>query len=200
MRRITKIRNASIGIVAVAGLTLGLTACGGGGGPKARQVESASRDATYDKLIQSQPAHSLSYSPTRNTKNFWIDTWGKDPNKLSYIYIQNAKGEFGYYILKGLPVTYCVSLIPPEQLINGDVGDQNGDFVVKAPSVDGTYSSNANCNSYYGIDATTNAYVEFSVGTNQSYFLYDQPLDLPQYKDAQPLGPTTVAAAKNIKK
>src|SRR3546814_12984023 len=54
--------------------------------------------------------------------------------------------------------------------------------------MDGTYSSGSNCNAYYGKDATTGAYVAFSVGQNQSYFLYDQPLDLQHFKDATQIG------------
>lgn len=199
MRRV-KIRTAVLAVLAVGGLTFGLTACNGdtNKAPAARSVENNTRNSNYDKLVARQPSHSLTYSPTRATKNFWIDTWGKDPNKLSYVYIQNAKGDYGYFIFKGLPVSYCTSLTPPQQLIKGDAGQDDGDFVVSGPSIDGTYSSGSNCNAYYGIDAVTGAYVEFSVGQNQSYFLYDQPLSLPAFKDAQPLGPSTVAAAKKL--
>lgn len=155
---------------------------------KTRAKESASRNSNYDRLVANQPAHTGDYSPTRETKNFWIDTWMKKPGKLSYVYIQNAKGEYGYYILKGLPVSYCVSLLPPEIKQGLDLGTDSGETMVQGPSMDGTYSSSSNCNTMYGKDAESGAYVEFTVGTNQSYFLYDQPMDLPQYEGATPLG------------
>ncbi|MFE6000343.1 hypothetical protein ACFQ6C_26340 [Streptomyces sp. NPDC056454] len=181
------------------GLIFGLTACSmGEDKPTSRAKENKARQSNYDKLVARQPARTLTYSPTRDTKNFWIDTWGKTPNKLSYVYIQNANGEYGYFVLKGLPVTYCVSLLPPEQTSRIDLGvDGSAGVVIQAPSMDGTFSSNSNCNAFYGKDASTGAYVEFSVGQNQSYFLYDQPLDLPQFKGAKPLGPTTIDAVKN---
>jgi hypothetical protein len=194
VRRLT--RNVLAGLT-VAGVLLGATACEDDGSkPSSRSKESRSRNSQYDELVARQPAHTGSYSPTRETKNFWIDTWMKSPNKLSYVYIQNANGSYGYFVLKGLPVTYCVSLLPPEVKTRADLGQYDGDLVVQGPSMDGTYSSGSNCNAYYGKDATTGAYVEFSVGQNQSYFLYDQPLDLPQFKDAAPLGPTQIKDVK----
>ncbi|MFJ5156347.1 hypothetical protein ACIQCF_33265 [Streptomyces sp. NPDC088353] len=193
MRRLT----TTLAALTALGLALGLTACEDDK-PTSRGKENAARNSAYDNLVARQPAHTLTYSPTRDTKNFWIDTWGKTPNKLSYVYIQNANGSFGYFVLKGLPVTYCVSLLPPEQKASIDLGNAGtGDTFIQGPSMDGTYSSNTNCNSYYGKDATTGAYIEFSVGQNQSYFLYDQPLDLPQYKNAQPLGPSRIQDVKH---
>ncbi|MFJ8345102.1 hypothetical protein ACIQ9J_01740 [Streptomyces sp. NPDC094153] len=193
MRRLT---HRILATTTVVGIALGATACSGDDKPTSRAKESSARSSNYDQLVARQPAHTGSYSPTRETKNFWVDTWMKQPGKLSYVYIQNANGSFGYFVLKGLPVTYCVSLLPPEVKTRADLGQYDGDLIVQGPSMDGTYSSNSNCNSYYGKDAVTGAYVEFSVGQNQSYFLYDQPLDLPQYKDAKPLGPSRIQDVK----
>ncbi|CAL9609171.1 hypothetical protein SUDANB1_05589 [Streptomyces sp. enrichment culture] len=192
MRRLTL---TIVSGLTVAGVLLGATGCEDNK-PTARSKESASRTSNYDKLVARQPAHTGPYSPTRDAKNFWIDTWMQSPNKLSYVYIQNANGQYGYFVLKGLPVTYCVSLLPPEVKTRGDLGTDTGDLIVQGPSMDGTYSSGSNCNAYYGKDATTGAYVEFSVGQNQSYFLYDQPVDLPQFKDATPMGPTRLKDVK----
>lgn len=172
MRRLT---HRILATAAVLGIALGATACDDGGKPSARAKESRSTSSNYSRLVAKQPAHTLSYSPTRDTKNFWIDTWGQTPGKLSYVYLQDARGQWGYFILKGLPVTYCVSLIPPEQKASLDLGEYNGETFVQAPSMDGTFSSNSNCSSYYGKDATSGAYVEWSVGANQSYLLYSEP-------------------------
>jgi len=186
-------------VVAILAIAFGATACLGtdDSKPSARSKENTSRQSNYDRLVSKQPAETVDYSPTRETKNFWIRTWGKTPNKLSYVYIQNANGQYGYYILKGLPVTYCVSLLPPETKVRGDLGQYDGDMIVQGPSMDGTYSSQSNCTSYYGEDATSGEYVEWSVGANQSYFLYSEPMSLPQFKDAVPQGKSTFA---NVKK
>lgn len=180
-------RGAVVAALAAVGI-VGLSACEDDGDKSSRSKEKQAAGSNYDRLVANQPAHTGSYSPTRDTKNFWIDTWMKKPGKKSYVYIQNAEGKYGYYILKGLPVTYCVGLLPPEVKQRGDLGQYDGDMVVQGPSMDGTYSSGSNCNTMYGQDAETGAYMEWTVGMNQSYFLYDQPMDLPQYKDAAPLG------------
>ncbi|MEU9405652.1 hypothetical protein AB0E08_08095 [Streptomyces sp. NPDC048281] len=193
MRRLISRKAAIPALIVAAALALTAGACDPGSKPSARAKETASTTSNYARLVAKQPAHTLDYSPTRATKNFWIDTWGKQPNKLSYVYIQNANGQYGYYILKGLPVTYCVSLVPPEQKARLDLGQYDGDTYVQAPSMDGTYSSNSNCTSYYGEDAESGSYVEWSVGANQSYFLYSEPMSLPQFKGAVPLGKTTLA-------
>lgn len=186
-----RVRAAVAASIVVAGLGA-LTACEDDKDNSSRAQENKSRQSNYDRLVANQPSHTVEYSPTRETKNFWIDTWGKKPGKKSYVYIQNANGEYGYFVFQGLPVTYCVSLLPPETKTRGDLGQYDGDMLVPGPSMDGTYSSNSNCGTYYGKDAESGAYVEFTVGANQSYFLYDQPLDLPQFKNAKPLGPTTI--------
>ncbi|CBG73083.1 putative secreted phage-encoded protein [Streptomyces scabiei 87.22] len=195
MRRLT---TTVLATLIVGGLALGATGCDDDT-TSSRSKESKARNGNYDQLVSRQPAHTGSYSPTRETKNFWIDTWMKSPNKLSYVYIQNANGDYGYFILKGLPVTYCVSLLPPEVKADLDLGGNDGEQFVQGPSMDGTYSSGSNCNAYYGKDATTGAYVEFSVGQNQSYFLYDRPLDLPQFEGAKPMGPSRIEDVKDSK-
>jgi hypothetical protein len=197
MRRLTKGLIAGGFAVAMVG---GLAACEEPPKSESRKTENKARLGNYDRLVKSQPAHTGPYSPTRETKNFWVDTWMHDKSKLSYVYIQNANGQYGYYVLKGLPVTYCVSLVPPEVDHRINLGsDGSAGVTIPGPSIDGTYSSSSNCNSYYGKDAVTGAYMEFSVGQNQSYQLFDQPIDLPQYENAKPMGPSTIDAAKKIK-
>lgn len=191
MKKFTRkqvIRGILVPAVGVIVLATTAGACDDSSDNSSRSKEKSAAASNYDRLVANQPAHQGDYSPTRETKNFWIDTWMKKPGKLSYVYIQNAQGQYGYYILKGLPVTYCVGLLPPEVKTRGDLGQYDGDLIVQGPSMDGTYSSSSNCNTMYGKDAETGAYLEWTVGMNQSYFLYDQPMDLPQYKNATPLG------------
>ncbi|GAA2426350.1 hypothetical protein GCM10010191_43590 [Actinomadura vinacea] len=141
----------------------------------------------YSQLVARQPSQTMNYSPTRNTANFWINTWNK-PGKLSYVYLQNSDGEIlGYYVFKGLPVPYCVSLTPPDQ-VNGS-GNNYG-VVRKAPAVDGVYYGEGDCSRYFGMDATTGAYVEYTAGLGINVLLYDQPL--PNNPNVKPLGRTRI--------
>lgn len=187
-----------VGIIGVAILSTFLFAAESceEAGPSARDKEDKNRTKTYESLIESQPAGSMAFSPTRETKNFWIKTWD-EPGKLAYVYLLNGEGKpFGYYITEGPPVTYCTSLIPPEQFVDmpGD-GDKYPDTMVKAPSVDGTYSSSANCSTYYAKDATSGAYIEYTAGFGINPFVYDQPMQ--QFREAEPLGDATVSNVKN---
>ena len=179
--------------VIVIAVALGLAGCGGTtSSPSGQKKEDGSRQSNYDRLVENQPAHSMSYSPTRATKNFWIDTWNKK-GKLSYVYLMNSSGNvFGYFVFKGLPVSYCTSLIPPYQIKRGD-GGSNGGYqynVVPGPSVDGTYASSSNCSEFYGKDATSGAYMEYSVGMGINQLVFDQPMS--QYGAADPLGDAKV--------
>jgi hypothetical protein len=153
--------------------------------------ENATRKSNYDRLVENQPAHTMTYSPTRETKNFWIDTWG-EPGKLSYVYMMNGSGDIvGYYIFEGLPVSYGVSLIPPYELIWADLGQYDGQIVVPAPSIDGTYASAANVHTFYGKDALTGAYMEYYAGFGLNPLLHSEPVPLQKYAESQPMGAAT---------
>lgn len=165
--------NRNLAALAVAAAAVfGLAACSQSE-PDSRAAERASVDNTYDGLVARQPAHSMSHSPTRDTKNFWVDTWD-EPGKLAYVYLQNGDGKMlGYYVLVGPPVDKCTSLVPPYEVVS----NQNGGMaVVPRVSVDGTWSSGNNCSTFYGKDATSGAYVEYTAGLGINVLLYDQPL------------------------
>ncbi|MDR0955646.1 MAG: hypothetical protein LBM73_00800 [Candidatus Nomurabacteria bacterium] len=191
-----------LALAVALGVGVSLSACSDGGSSSAdsgQQADNATRQSNYDKLVKSQPAHTMDYSPTRATKNFWIDTWST-PGKLSYVYLMDSTGNvIGYYVFKGLPVSYCTSLVPPYQVktyYNGDGGDNP--LAVSAPSVDGTYSSSANCSTMYGEDATTGTYIEYTVGLGINALVYSEPMPLQNQDKARPLGPTTLDQAKAI--
>jgi hypothetical protein len=177
-------------LAAIAGLLafllLGAASCDDT--PSSTTSESQVQRNSYDAQVKRQPAHSMHYSPTRDTINFWIDTWD-DPNAVSYVYLQGGDGTLlGYYVLKGRPVTMCAALTPTWQFVGtpkdgSDVRDQR----VPAPGVDGVYYSGGQCNDYYG-ETTDGVYVEFTVGTNQNILLYTAPL--PQANNVPNLAPT----------
>jgi hypothetical protein len=182
-------------LLAVA--ALGIAGCSDGHN-SAQQNETKIQQNGYTRLAANQPAHSMQYSPTRDQINFWVDTWGKKPGKPSYVYLQNEKGDItGYYVFKGLPVSYCAALTPTYQLVGTPHDGSNAlNQQVPAPSIDGVYygSGSGLCNTYYGRDLTTNSYMEFTVGVGQNTLVYERPV--PAHANAQPLGFTTIAESK----
>lgn len=180
-------------LLALIALPLVLTACGAGVG-SGQQKESVVQQDNYNRLVAEEPAHTMQVSPTRKTINFWIDTWGHDPDKLSYVYMQAANGQLiGYYVFKGLPVNYCVSLTPNYKFVDPPGDGSNTLYQVPAPSIDGVYYSGGGCQTFYGRDATTNQYIEYTVGSGINVLIYEKPL---ARQDVAPLGFTTIAKAK----
>lgn len=154
--------------------------------PSAQKAESKIQQNSYERLTKAQPARAMSYSSTRETINYWVETWDK-PGKLSYVYLLASNGQLvGYYVLKGLPVSYCAALTPTYKVLQDADG---GNLIVPAPSVDGVYYSGGQCTAYYGKDASTNSYIEFTVGQGISALVYERPL--PR-QDVEPLGFTVI--------
>lgn len=175
-------------------LALTLTACNKKStSTNATANESKIQQHGYTQLATAQPAHSMDYSPTRDTINGWIDTWGKR-GQLAFVYIRNDAGApIGYYVLQGPPVTYCAALTPNYKLINPSNNDSNGpDIPVPAPSIDGVYYSGGQCSEYIGKDATTDNIFDFTVGLGQSFISTTQPLYLSD-PTIKPLGITAVS-------
>lgn len=188
MRTSLTTRRLLAGLLAL-GLVVALAACEDGSSGSSQSSESDRRQDSYDRLVAGQPAETMDYSPSRETINFWISTWEAE-GKLSFIYLQGANGELlGYFVLEGLPVSYCAALTPNYEIIRR--GDGQGAMIsVPAPGVDGVYYSGGQCNTYFGRDATTGAYIEYTVGNGQNVLLFDEPL--PR-QDVQPLGQTEIA-------
>jgi hypothetical protein len=187
-------------LIATIALATSLAACSNSSNDSGQRNEQATQQSNYDKLVASDPAHTMAHSPTRDTINAWIDTWSK-PGKLSYVYLQNADGKItGYYVLKGLPVSYCTSLTPNYKVITPEIpGDNNVPLQVPAPAIDGVYYSGGECNTYYGFDATTGAYLEYTAGLGINVLLYDQPLPPQKLGGAIALGPTNVSDGKPVR-
>lgn len=174
---LSTVKKATAGL-AVAGALVALTGCEEGG-------DSEARDASHDQMQQSQPAKVMEYSPTRETINYWVDTWD-EPGKLSYVYLQSSTGDLlGYYVLEGLPVSYCAQISPPDRVIGA-----RSAVVRQAPANDGAYYGSGNCNTFYGKDATTGAYIEYTAGLGINVLLFSEPMDTQS--DVRPLGNTSV--------
>jgi len=190
MHRLKTIALVSLAVLLTATALVGCTTDN-----SAQGNETRIRNNGYSRLARQQPAHTMDYSPSRDTINFWIDTWGK-PGKLSYVYLLASNGQMiGYYVFKGLPVSYCASLTPNYDFLDdvtdvqGNTHNVDGVQQVPAPGVDGVYYSGGQCSAYYGKDATTNSYIEYTVGQGISALVYERPL--PR-QDLEPLGFTTI--------
>jgi hypothetical protein len=186
------VRNKVVAVVALGtAILISAGSCSGEDDSSSQERESESRGLSYDAQVANQPAQRMEYSPTRDTINFWINTWD-EPDKVSFVYLQNANGDLiGYYVMKGLPVNMCAALTPTYELKNVDAVGGSQDIMVPAPSVDGVYYSGGQCMTYYGRDATTDTYLEFTAGLGINVLLYEEPL--PRSVDVQPLGPTTAS-------
>lgn len=161
-------------------LVAGLTACDDGGSDSqaAQKAETATQQQNYDEGVKAQPAHTMPYSPTRDTINGWADVWSK-PGQLAYVYLANDAGTItDYYVLKHPPVSYCTSLTPNYQIMRFDGGTDGATnpVVVPAPSIDKVFYSGGDCNRYYGFDAVSGAYLEFTVGLGINEKMTTQPL------------------------
>lgn len=131
------------------------------------------QSGTYEELVKKEPAKNMTNPKTRETINFWTETWN-NPEQLAYVYLQNSSGDMiGYYVLDGSPVSMCASLTPNYDTIYSSNG---GYTVVPTPGIDGVYRSAEDCSRYFGKDATSGSYVEFTVGMGINMLLYTEPL------------------------
>src|SRR3546814_16149784 len=74
-----KIKRAGVGVALVAVSAVTLTGCFGDDGDKSsRSREKAAAGSNYDRLVANQPAHTGTYSPTRENTTVWIVTWLKN--------------------------------------------------------------------------------------------------------------------------
>lgn len=170
-------------VMIVGGLIL--SACSSEG--SSQQKETNIQQGTYDRLVSIEPAKEMTNPSTRETVNFWIETWN-DPSQMAHVYLQNADGDMiGYYVLDSPPVSMCTSLTPNFR-IEGSTGSSTR-ILTPAPSIDGVYRGDEDCSRYYGRDATSGAYVEFTVGMGINMLLYTEPLtNHPNVENLAPQG------------
>lgn len=147
--------------------------------------ETNIQQSTYTKLTEKEPAKEMTNPKTRETVNFWTETWNKK-DQLAYVYLQNSDGKLiGFYALDGPPVSMCTSLTPNFRVDSGS----NGKVTTPAPGIDGVYRSAEDCSRYFGKDATSGTYIEFTVGMGINMLLYTEPLtNHPNVENLAPQG------------
>lgn len=178
--------------LAVASLALTLSACEDE--PSAAAKANADRDKSVETIRKTQPVRTMDYSPTLETINRWSDTWGQE-GAVAYVYMQRQDGTMdGYYVLDGLPVNYCVSGSPTYTMEDLPGDETTADQQVPAPGLDGAYYGGCDASRYYGFDAVTGQYIEYTDGYIVTARLSNQPLPL----DKQP--PAYVSSIEDLKK
>lgn len=136
------------------------------------------REKGIERIREQQPVHPMDYSPTIETINRWADTWGQK-GTVSYVYMQRSDGSYaGYYVIAGLPVSYCVGGSPPYAMEDLPGDETTTDKQVPAAGLDGAYYGGCNSSRYYGFDAVTGQYVEYTDGMVLTAVLSNQPLPM----------------------
>ena len=183
---------AALSAVALAGT---LAACSDETSSEQKAQESRSKG--MENLRAKQKPVTMEWSPILDSVDRRNKTWEKK-GKVSYIYMQRQDGSFaGYYVMDGLPVSYCTSGAPTfnwQDIPNDGASTQQQ---VPAPAGDGAYYTGCDANRYYGFDALTGQYLEYTDGMVLTAVLSDQPLELD--KQPRPFG-SSVAEVKAKKK
>lgn len=171
-------------LIMISILTILLVACTEES--EAEKSETGVQNSNYEKLVELEPAKEVTNPKTRETVNFFTETWNEE-GQLAYVYLQNSNGDMiGYYALDGPPVSMCTALTPPDRAKRHGEG---GVSVRVAPGIDGVYRSDEDCSRYYGKDASTGSYVEFTVGMGINMLLYTEPLENhPNVENLSPKG------------
>lgn len=155
-----------------------VTGCTGEGEPSAANEAVQVRSEAVERMRERQPVEPMDYSPTLDSINQWVKTWEQE-SQVAYVYMQRADGTFaGYYVLENPPVSMCTSGSPTYDMEDLP-GDGTGyDRMVKAPGLDGAYYGGCDSSRYYGFDAVTGQYVEYTDGMVLTAVLSNQPLPL----------------------
>lgn len=169
-----KIGTIAGSIAAAIALSAGAASCMG---PSTADQAREQRNDGIAKLRANHPVQAMDgYSPTLTNVNRWADTWDEE-GKVAYVYMQRRDGAFaGYYVFDGLPVNYCVSGSPTYDFER----HFGAEFLVDAPALDGAYYGGCNSDRYYGFDAVTGMYMEYTDGSVLTATVVDQPLSLDE--------------------
>ena len=182
-------KNKFLTVLAIVMMLLSLTGAACEGQSDSDRDTQESRQAATESLRDKQPIKTAEYSSTLDTINKWTERWGKK-GMVSYVYMQTQNGTFaGYYVLKGLPVSYCTAGAPAYRIDSSS----NGKVLVPIPGSDGAYYSNCAENRFYGFDAVTGQYIEYTDGMVLTAVLSDQPLAL---ENQPPAYGSTIEEAK----
>lgn len=149
-----------------------LTACGEDD-PAKQQREAAVQDRAAAMAVAESlyPAPDPANFPIRGALVKFTDRQDMIAHPW-YIYILGMNGQYvGYFVGQTYPVNSCNFLSSTEDIRGGT----NGNVVVTAPSYDGVYYGESQCDVYFFFDVETDAMHTFKA---PMWFASDVPLDL----------------------
>lgn len=170
MRQLRKLR--ALALILILLFAVLLTGCDE---QSAGEQDAAARDRNAEQLVQQQPGGTMDYSPTREGINDWMQTW-EDRGQVAYVYLLAANGEeVGYYVMEGPPISYCAAMAPP---VESESNGNGGMVTIPSQAMDGAYYSGNQCSQYYGFDAVTGEYVEYTIGNGMNHLVHTTPREV----------------------
>jgi hypothetical protein len=177
-----------LGVLAMFSILLPvLAACDTGQdkGEVSRENAVDDRWSSFDKAEARYPAPRPQNFPIRGALVKFTERQDQI-NHPWYIYILGMNGEkIGYFVGQTYPVNACDFLSSTEDIrTHGNTGM----VVTTAPSYDGVYYGNSECNTYFFFDVETDAMLTF---TAPMWIATDAPLEI----DVQQIDSSTVPPA-----
>lgn len=158
--------------VAVTGLLLlvGLAACDEGADQRQTAIEG--RWNNMEQAVTKYPDPKQINFPIRQALVKY--TQRQDAvNHPWYIYIMGMNGNYvGYFVGQTYPVNACNFLSSTQQV---NTYGSSGNAVIEAPSLDGVYYGNSQCDVFFFFDSATDSMQTFKA---PMFFASDMPLDL----------------------
>lgn len=138
--------------------------------------EAISISDNQQRLMKQQPAPIISFSNERANQIKRAETFGSDPNKLSWIYLVLPGGQIlDFSSVKGKVSHVSSYLVPDMQLIDEDdykdFSSNDWAVTVQAPDIDGSYGTNGDAVFWYDANGVFHQW-------NGLYYLVDEPLKL----------------------
>jgi hypothetical protein len=138
--------------------------------PTSQTIEQGKVEANQQRLMTETEIPILKTSLERKAISKRL-TLFEDENKVSYIYLISFGKVMAFYAVKGKVTSGSKRMTTNEKLVYGDGGEWDADFVMEAPSLDGTYGPS---DSYVFFWTTDGTYVQWS----DTYMLCDKPLKM----------------------
>lgn len=131
--------------------------------------EQKHTEANQRTLFEKQPPPTITWSLERDnlTKRFKLQN-DRSVQFYMYIFVEGVSEPIGYYQVNKVSSVNS-QLTATEQLVNGDGGNYDQDFVMESPAEDGSYGTNGNA--VFGFTPE-----EIYIETNMKYITSTVPL------------------------
>lgn len=162
-------------LILTAVLTMGASDCDGGdGGDKTenqRKAAVSTRAESFDRAEAKFPVKQNTNFPKRGTL---VEMAAREDlvNHPWYVYVLADTGNvIGYYVAETVPINACNYLSSSEERYWNDYGS----WLMTAPSLDGMYYGQAECDVWVFKDANSDAIIKLG---GIKFFVADQPLNV----------------------